>query len=219
MIDIDLLSPNKLTLSSFSDGEKNIYSKLIELKYEFLYQKDNYILLFDEPDNFLHPNWTKELISILLDNIDIRHEAVHLIITSHSPFILSDLPKDNVVFLQKNDQGITKNVSQEIVLNTFGANIHTLLAHGFFMEEGLMGEFSRNKIKLVIDFLNGKPIKEKMDKGKAWGIIQLIGEPYLKQKLTEQFNEKFLTKDERRIRKIKELEDELKRLKDVKPKS
>jgi len=50
-------------------------------------------------------------------------------------------------------------------IDTFGANIHTLLSHGFFMEDGLMGEFAKEKINEVIKFLNDKEseIKAKED--------------------------------------------------------
>ena len=47
--------------------------------------------------------------------------------------------------------------------NTFGANIHTLLSHGFFMKDGLMGEFAKSKIDDVINYLNNKESEIKND--------------------------------------------------------
>jgi hypothetical protein len=82
------------------------------------------------------------------------------------------------------------------------------------MKDGLMGEFAKEKIQSVIDFLNGSNDSE-LDQQKAWAIIELIGEPFLKHKLEEKFHEKFSTDEQKRIIKIKQLEDELDRLKNV----
>ena len=44
-------------------------------------------------------------------NIEIfKHKKIHFIVTSHSPFILSDLPKENVIFLEKyNEENKVEN--------------------------------------------------------------------------------------------------------------
>lgn len=95
---------------------------------------------------------------------------IHFIFVTHSPFLLSDLPKKNIIFLDKVDEntkdkypsinieklekGNCLNVSKFININPFGANIHTLLSHGFFMKDGLMGEFAKNKISKILKFLS-----------------------------------------------------------------
>ena len=121
----------------------------------------------------------------------------HFIFASHSPFLLSDLPKENVIFLEKDKDGKCKNVTNEIKIETFGANIHTLLSHGFFMKEGLMGEFAKEKIQSIINYYEEikeltkeenkkqrdkeKAIYEKEYKTKFWQIQSIIGDDYLKQ--------------------------------------
>ena len=37
---------------------------------------------------------------------------------------------------------------------TFGANIHSMLKHSFFLEDGTMGEFARNTIKAAQNTIN-----------------------------------------------------------------
>ena len=82
------------------------------------------------------------------------------------------------------------NVSDNIELNqTFGANIHTLLSHGFFMEGGLMGEFAKNKITEVIELLKKEQLSEDEIKT-CKHIISIIGEPILQKTLEQQLNEK-----------------------------
>lgn len=108
---------------------------------------------------------------------------IHFIITSHSPFILSDLPKENVVFLENGKQ-VYPNI------NTFGANIHTLLSHGFFMEDGLMGEYAKSKINEVIQSLKSKRRLSKKSLKKCEDIISIIGEPVLQRTLHAMLDEK-----------------------------
>jgi ABC-type multidrug transport system ATPase subunit len=178
-------------------------------------------LILDEIEQGLHPNWQREFIHLLVEILKIYKNrfVFNIICNSHSPFILSDLAKENVIFLKKDKEtGNCKNETKETNIETFGANIHTLLSNGFFMSDGLMGEFAKKTIQDVIDFLDGKPIQN-MNKQKVWQTIQLIGEPFLKYKLEEKYNEKFLTQEEQKQKKIKQLEDELKRLKNDNTKS
>jgi hypothetical protein len=118
----------------------------------------------------------------------------NIVCATHSPFILSDLPKENVIFLEKEKQsGLCINVTKNIELKTFGANIHALLSHGFFMSDGLMGEFAKSKIDEIkkfyeiVKFLEPKNKKYKrilkilyLFKIKKFEHIQsIIGEPFL----------------------------------------
>ena len=136
-----------------SDGQyqltylfNNIYSQI---------NNETIVLLIDEGENFLHPNWQKKYINYLLKFLEVnfKEKTFHIILSSHSPFILSDLPKENVIFIGKykkdedkdQKEGNCKNVTKHIELKTFGANIHTLLSNGFFMSNGLMGEFAKGK--------------------------------------------------------------------------
>ncbi len=159
---------NKLLL--FALLERGIASFLNEDKKSY-----SITIMLDEIENTLHPNWQKRIIIKLFDFLRLVHLKwknennyyikFHIIMSSHSPFILSDLPKENVIFLEKYKKedpsvineiqkiGNCKNVSDKIDINqTFGANIHTLLSHGFFMSDGLMGEFAKSKIEEIKKF-------------------------------------------------------------------
>ncbi len=166
----------------------------------------NLIIYLDEPDLTLHPRWQKKFIKKCIEVFSLFPYQIHIIIASHSPFILSDLPKKNVIFLEKGKQ-------VDVDINTFGANIHTLLSHGFFMSDGLMGKFAKEKIQSVIDFLNHDN-NNQLNQQKALAIIQLIGEPILKNKLLKMYEKKFhiKSKDE----EIVELKAEIERLKNDK---
>ncbi len=220
---------------SLSSGEEKLLYLFVNIYDYVLYMKGigktKFTIIIDEPDTLLHPNWQRKLIFLLETFINkfFKDDIFNFIITSHSPFILSDLPKENVIFLEKYEDkddevknenqiiGNCKNVTKETNIDTFGANIHTLLSHGFFMKEGLMGEFAKEKIQNVINFLNNKESKIQ-SKEEAWKIIQVIGEPFLKYKLEEKFHENYSSDKVKNEAKIKRLEEEIERLKSVKPK-
>jgi hypothetical protein len=75
-------------------------------------------------------------------------------------------------------------------LNTFAANIHTLLKDSFFMESTI-GKFAKCKINDVIRFLTDDEYKGDMNKQRAKYIISNIGEDLVKNKLQKTYSEKY----------------------------
>lgn len=187
---------------SMSSGEfsiLNFFSKL----YFFLQNspfislsKKNYILLLDEADLGLHPMWKKRFIDIILKSVPYFFEGLtpkpnlQIILTTHDPLTLSDIPKHNVIFLEKAEEGKCR-ISSE-VQKTFGANITDLLADSFFLEKGLIGDFAKSKINEVITWINENrnrtEINEK-DLEHYQKVIELIDERVIKLKLSEMITE------------------------------
>lgn len=219
----DFMAKNDSTQGSLSHGEKTIYSFYVNL---INYNKQEFIFVLDEPDNTLHPNWQKNFINKMIEIIERLEKKVHFIITSHSPFILSDLPKQNVIFLEKGKQVYPFEDGKQ----TFGANIHTLLSHGFFMKDGLMGEFAKEKIQSIINYHEEllkkeltknenkkqrdeeKEIYEKEYKTKFWQIQSIIGDDYLKQVIKNhlvEIEKIVLGNDEAKKEEIKRLKAQI----------
>ena len=96
---------------------------------ETIVENDSAILFIDEGDLYYHPEWQRLYIS---DLCKIIEEAVpcnlQIIIATNSPFILSDIFEDNIIFLSEEGE------SEESHEQTFGQNIHTLLKEGLFSE-------------------------------------------------------------------------------------
>lgn len=210
---------SQYTYNSLSTGEKQLFNLLINFAYTIISTSDenltNHIYFFEEVDVGLHPEWQKKIIYNVLSLLEFlyrKHQKIfdiHLLFTTHSPFMLSDIPKEHVVFI-KNGKQIQSFKDNE---QTFGANIHNLLAHGFFMEKGLLGEFARKKIQQVIYHLNQK--EDELEKKDILPIIDKIGEPFLKQKLIEQYYDRY--PEEKNIdNEIELLEKKLVELKNVK---
>jgi len=171
---------NHISYNNLSSGEKST------LRIRFYIEKNiskSHIILLDEPETDLHPNWQKKLLHYLIETFKNRKQNIHFILTTHSPFLLSDLPKENIIFL-KNGEQIYPDIE------TFGANIHTLLSHGFFMDDGLMGEFAKSQIDDVIKLLNYSGVLSENEVKKCKHIISITGEPILKRQLQKMLDSK-----------------------------
>lgn len=189
-------------LNDYSSGEQktlNFYARLFYAKDEIKFkEKTNYntqskriILFIDEGEVGMHPEWQRlffskaiDFISSLFDEYDIQ-----IIFTTHSPFILSELPNSNVIFLDKNDIGNTKLV-QNKTQQTFGGNIYSLFADSFFMDNGTIGAFSKKKIEWVLKLLESDTDLSDDELKTIRFVISKIGEPIIKMELEELFKRK-----------------------------
>ena len=216
------IDPLGRSLSSGEFSILNFFSKL----YFFLQNspfislsKKNYILLLDEADLGLHPMWKKRFIDIILKSVPYFFEGLtpkpnlQIILTTHDPLTLSDIPKHNVIFLEKAEEGKCRISSR--VQKTFGANITDLLADSFFIQDGLIGDFAKSKINEVITWINENRNKTKINEEKLAyykKVIELIDERVIKLKLSEMITE--LLPDNTFYNKV--IDDEIKRLENLK---
>ena len=212
--------------NDLSHGEKSIFGQFLFI-YDKLNSIDKNLLIYlDEPDLSLHPHWQKEYLNELSNTFFDLDKNIHLILTTHSPFLLSDIPKQNIIFLDTDENGNCKVVDglhdkQE----TFGQNIHTLLSDSFFMDDGLMGEFAKGKINEIIRFHNltkknrHKPCLQKIYDKREKGFRQIqsiVGDPYLQQVLENHLLEidKFFDKKIAKAKLKARLEKQLAELED-----
>ena len=201
----NITNKEKVYLKNLSNGEQKFLLFLAKIFYvirkKYVNNKKPIYILLDEPDIYFHPEWQRVFIDTLvtfLKNITfLENRKINIIITSHSPFIVSDLPKENIIFLKDGKQ--VKGIEKK---QTFGANIHTLVSDSFFMEDGLMGEFAKRKINEIKRFYDvftkyqdNKKIKKAykwiyLKKRKNfWHIQSIIGEPFLKTVIKNYLDE------------------------------
>ena len=203
---IDFQDKENRRYNDLSFGEKESLNIRFYIENIMKKEKEKRIFLLDEPINNFHPDWQKKLLLYLINTFKNREGNIHFILTSHSPFLLSDLPKQNVIFLEKDEKtGNCMNATDKVDINPFGANIHTLLSHGFFMKDGLMGEFAKSKIDLAIKYLNQKVLTP-IELDYCENIISIIGEPIIKRELQRKLDSKRLSK----LDKIDEIEKQMK---------
>lgn len=134
-----------------SSGENSMFNLFARL-YDAMQKdkKDKIILLFDELDCCFHPQWQQEIIASLTKFLRSMYSEreFQIILTTHSPVLLSDIPKENVIFMRKEKVVNTKHEQ------TFAANIASLYYDSFFMEKGSIGEVARKSIAHFLDAIS-----------------------------------------------------------------
>ena len=180
-------------LSTMSSGERQLLNSISGVVYH-LRNIDSAVetektvgyrfvnLVFEEIELYFHPEFQRQFILKLTEMLKgmefKRLEAVNMCFVTHSPFILSDIPKSNVLFLE---DGLPVFPMQE---DTFGANIHTLLHNGFFLSNVPIGAFAQHKINSLFGRLH---------KGEAtaeiYNDILLVSEPILKSQLLKLYRQ------------------------------
>ena len=93
-------------LKSMSSGEIQILTSMLALSSVV---KNNSLVLVDEPEISLHPNWQMKYIEILY-RIFRRQTNCHFIIATHSHFLASDLDSDasSILSLKQDSDSNTK---------------------------------------------------------------------------------------------------------------
>ncbi len=151
----------------------------------------NRIVLLDEAEVSFHPEWQRLYLSNMLKFFkDLYNDCnVQLIIATHSPIMLSDIPKQNIIYLSKDEKGSTKVDLTTEHEETFGANIYKLHNNAFFMDNGAVGEFAKEyicKIKEYID--NSSKSYENIVED-----ISIIGDEFIRDQLHLYLNQKWGT--------------------------
>lgn len=187
-------------VNQLSSGERQFIFMSSTLVYHALNLKSvpnkeriayrNICMVLDEIEICFHPEYQRTFINKFLSLIKRmklnQTFGIDVLIATHSPFVLSDIPKGNVLYL---DEG--KNVTEEKCLNTFGANVNELLCHSFFLEGGFMGEFAKNKIDSLVRFLKDDSNEDNWDDKSAKELIDVVGDEVIQLQLRRIYARRF----------------------------
>lgn len=178
-------------------------------------KKDNIILLIDEGDIYLHPEKQLRYLNNLFRLLQILYEnkKVQVIITSNSPFIISDIQTSNILYLENRNGKI--NITKSSVSNTFASNINNLLLDSFFIKDSLIGEFAFQKINNILQILLKDEIAES-EYNYIKDILKIIGEPIIRKKLECMLFDKQGSNLEQEVRYYEEKLAYIKRIRDKK---
>lgn len=205
-------------LSSGETAMLNLYSKFYQI-YQSIKnsEKKDVLLLIDEADAYFHPQWQKDYVKDTLYVAKQIFEGfnVQIILSTHSPIMLSDIPKQNVLYLKKEENGGTKVVPREERQETFGANIFSLFKDTFFLEGSGIGSFAEENLEELLKRIHDlKEInEEEIEYIKKR--IMMIGDPFIRQKFENEFCICIEKKDSQRSldEKIRFFEKEIESLK------
>ncbi|MGE8525899.1 hypothetical protein [Chryseobacterium rhizosphaerae] len=225
-VDVGLTSVNskmkRVSFKTLSSGEKQVIYSVSSILYHILnlesvpsntqkrtaYRYINVVL--EEIEMYAHPEMQRTYIDFIIKSIEKlslkRTLGINICFITHSPFILSDIPESNILFL--NEVGLPEPLVE--TLKTFGGNIHDLLAQSFFLTEGAVGAFALNKIDQTIKTLKEKNMENSThdERNEILENINIIGEPFLRNKLLDMYYLKF-----EKQKRIDELEAKLEKLK------
>ena len=115
-----------LPLHYLSDGAKSILAIASDIAYRMavlnphllgkVTEETDGIVLIDEIDMHLHPSWQRKVI----DSLHKTFPKVQFILTTHSPTVLTNVPKENIRILN-NGEIYTPDV------NTRGRDVNSIL--------------------------------------------------------------------------------------------
>lgn len=119
-----LKSNLKTTIKRASSGQKNLLIYYAEI---FLKLDHGSLLLFDEPENSLHPSLLSKFLHRLHSLLAIRDSFA--IITTHSPIVLQEVPTKYIHVLSRDtDNNISTHVPE---IETFGEDITRITSYLF----------------------------------------------------------------------------------------
>ena len=190
----------EMQLSDMSSGEQQLYNSLSYVVYHIKNAQSNekgnmeeqipykyFNLIFDEAELYYHPEFQRCFISNLiklLNRSNLQDQGINITLVTHSPFILSDIPTDNILALESGSPSEKKN-------ETLGANIFDLLQSQFFMTSTI-GECSAKIAKEIIVLYHAKMNNQKYDYSKKdfyRAFVQKLGDEYLRTSLGYMLDE------------------------------
>lgn len=144
------------------------------IKYRFVN------VIFDEVELYFHPELQRSFMGLLLQALQNAHfknlYGVNIILATHSPFLLSDIPHSNVLCLGED----TMNVK-----GTLGANIIELLGDSFFLSS-VIGNVASREIQKIVNLYQVAKREEditntfKKNKERFKYVYKYVADPYLK---------------------------------------
>lgn len=161
-----------IPFNSISSGERQIAYTISNLMYHLVnvdsewndnYRKDKDHLevikyrymnvIFDEVELYFHPEMQRQFTNIMMKTLkSVRFtnmRGINIMMVTHSPFVLSDIPDSNVLCLGEGDNMVTK---------TLGGNIMEMLSSSFFMNNSI-GDAIKEEISEIVTLYN-KAVRE-----------------------------------------------------------
>lgn len=197
---LNRLAGKAIHINHLSSGERQFIFMTTTLVYHSLNLKSipekkriaykNICMVLDEVEICFHPEYQRTFISKLLGLLKRTGLSncfgIDILIVTHSPFVLSDIPKENILYLEDG-----KDAKYKMRISTFASNINELLAESFFLNGGFVGEFASQVINDLANFLLDKQHERRWDMSSADQMIEAVGDDVVKIQLRKLFVRKF----------------------------
>jgi restriction system-associated AAA family ATPase len=123
--------PTVIDYAGISDGEHQFMLVFGSLA---LFDESETLFLLDEAESHFNPKWRSEFVKLATDLLTSRSDDSYnpeLVISTHSPFLVSGCRAENVFKFSRNENTVHVNQPPE---ETYGASFDYLLAMLFDME-------------------------------------------------------------------------------------
>ena len=161
-------SGKKFGINELSSGEKQLFLRTLAIK---MLEPGNSIIMIDEPELSLHPKWQQKIVDVYR-KIGRNNQ---IILATHSPHILGSVEKENIILLEKNENGIVEVKTGDEFGNSYGQTTGRIL-------EDIMGlETDRNPnvnnlLNLVKEMVKNDNYENSEFKEKYTKIKDILGE-------------------------------------------
>ncbi|MGL2967400.1 AAA family ATPase [Flavobacterium sp. XGLA_31] len=171
---LDLISYPELSLSKqgtnlgvndISSGEYHILTSFIGIYASI---QPNSLILIDEPEISLHPNWQMRYVSFLKELFK-EYQNCHFLITSHSHFFASDLDgrHSKIIGLRRDIKDKIEKVDLPKDLNTFGWSAEEILLKVFKVNTS-RNYFVADKLGELLDYISDQDSDERSIRDKFY---------------------------------------------------
>ena len=198
-----------IPFSSISSGERQIAYTISNLMYHLInvdsewndyYRADKEHLevikyrymnvIFDEVELYYHPEMQRQFTNIMMKTLKsvkfANMRGINIMMVTHSPFVLSDIPDSNVLCLEEGDNEVTK---------TLGGNIMEMLSNSFFMSNSI-GDAIKEEISEIVTLYN-KALRARQNISKEYAakkarmryICENLGDEFLKRMVSRMVDD------------------------------
>jgi hypothetical protein len=150
--------PNLFLLDWLSDGEQSFLGRMALLA---MLDTDDSLILLDEPEVHFNDYWKRDIVYLL--NKVMSNHTNHLMITTHSSILLTDVTDNQITVLFKDEDGIARQRRPGV--KTFGADPSEIMTV-LFQAEIPSGRQSTDSLTVAVT--DG-------DKTTVEGYLQFVG--------------------------------------------
>ena len=184
---INYITPRQIEWVELSSGQRayvNLFSSLWNALQKQKHKFDALICI-DEGDLYLHPQLQLEFIDKLVKVLpQLSDNRIQVIITTHSPLLVTDLPGQCLILLTQNEEGIT---CAKPGGKTFGGNIYDIYRSIFELHSQRTGNLSHGYITQIINILD-KPELTASDVEELNASLTIIGDKLLTHHIIKRLN-------------------------------
>lgn len=155
--------------SWLSDGEQNFLARMALLN---LFDANDSIILLDEPEVHFNDYWKREIVNFL-DQI-VRERSNHIIITTHSSIMLSDVSSAQVTVLIREESGWSRSTFLRIPL--LAVDPSDIMVNLFGVQRAV-GAYSTNLLHELV---------EKGDKHELEALLDIVGPGYWRYRIQDR---------------------------------